>query len=351
MAIGVGKVPAELLERAVLGRIGSRDPDVLVGPGYGEDAAVIRVGGGFIAVHSDPITAAEKDIGWLAVNIAANDVAVRGARPRWGLAVILLPEGASEGLLEAIASDIDRASKALGTMVVGGHTEVVPGLGRPIVVMTMIGVVVGRPITTSGARAGDAVIMTKSAGLEGAAIIARDYGGVLIERGVDPAIVERASRFLEMISVVGEALALAEEGLANSMHDPTEGGVLGGVAEIAYASGKGVEVWEESIPVAEETRVIASSIGVDPLRLISSGALIASTPWERAEEALEILRRRGVEARIIGRVLGDRAGAYLVRRGGAVEKIPKHVPDEIYRVAGLVGRGTPPTGRATSQPP
>ena len=326
----VGKLSVDLLERYVLRRTGIQDPSVIVGPAYGEDAAIVRVGDRFLAVHSDPITAAKRNIGWLAVNVASNDIAVRGARPRWASLVILLPEGASEDLLDAITADIDRACKRLGIAVVGGHTEVVAGLTRPVVIATVIGEIVRRPITTSGAREGDAVIMTKSAGLEGTAILAQDYRDALLRRGVEPSVLERASRFIELISVVEEALALAERDLATSMHDPTEGGVLGGAAEIAYASGKGIELWEESIPIAEETRIIASAIGIDPLKLISSGTLIFTTPNDMADEAIKTLRRKGVETSIIGRVLDRGYGAYIIRKGGYREPIPRQVMDEIY---------------------
>jgi len=330
--LGVGKVPVDLLERYVLRRTGIQDPSVLVGPGYGEDAAIISMGNKFLAIHSDPITAAERNIGWLAINVASNDIAVRGARPRWASLVILLPEMASEDLLDSITADIDRACKRLNIAVVGGHTEAVAGFTRPVVVATVVGEIVRKPITTSGAREGDAVIMTKSAGLEGTAILAQDYRDALLRKGVEPAVLERASRFIELISVVEEALALAERDLATSMHDPTEGGVLGGAAEIAYASGKGIELWEESIPVAEETRIIANAIGIDPLKLIGSGTLISTTPKDMAEEAIKTLRRRGVEASIIGRVLERGDGAYIIRKGGYREPIPRQVMDEIYRI-------------------
>lgn len=332
----VGKVSPDLLERYVFKRAGAPDPDVLVGPRYGEDAAIIKIHGSYIAVHIDPITAAVRNIGWLAINIASNDVAVRGARPRWGVILLLLPEGAGEDLLDSITEQIDRASKRIGVSIVGGHTEVVQGLGRPIVAATIIGQPVGGIITTAGAKPGDAVIMTKTAGLEGTAIIASDYRDILAGRGIDPEILERASRNIERISVVDEALALAERGLANSMHDPTEGGILGGLAELAYASGVGIEVWEDRIPVARETQEIARVIGIDPLRLISSGVLIATTPQERAGEAIETLRSIGVEASIIGRVLGKGEEAYLIRRDGTRTKIPRYVEDEIYRVDRLL---------------
>ncbi len=334
----IGKLPVELLEKILLRRIGAIDPDVLVGPRYGEDAAIIRISGSYIAAHSDPITAAVKRIGWLAINIASNDVAVRGAIPRWALNTILLPPSASIEDLDEISREIDSAAKKLGVMIVGGHTEVTDSVNKPIVVSTVIGTIIKRPISTGGAREGDAVIMSKRAGIEGTAIIATDYREILLRRGISQSTIERASSFIEMISVVDEAIALAKNDLASSMHDPTEGGVVGGVAEIAYASGKEIEIWEESIPIAPETREIARALGIDPLRLISSGCLIATVPSDLAEEALKILRLRGIEASVIGRVLSSTSGAVLVRKGGERIKIPMQVDDEIYRIPEIIKR-------------
>lgn len=332
----VGKLPAELLEKIVIKRVGSIDPDVIVGPRYGEDAAIIRIGGAYIAVHSDPITAAIKKAGWLAIHIASNDVAVRGATPKWALNTLLLPVSSSIEDLEEISSQLDEAAKKLGVMIVGGHTEVIDAVTRPVVISTVIGLILDKPISTGGAREGDVVIMTKTAGLEGTAIIATDYRDVLLKRGVSPEVIDRASGFLDMISVVDEALTLARNGLATSMHDPTEGGVVGGVAEIAYASGKEIEVWEESIPIAPETREISRIIGIDPLRLISSGCLLATVPRDLADDVLRILRARGIDASVIGRVTSSNPGAVLVRRGGERVRIPMQVSDEIYRVGEII---------------
>lgn len=323
-----------MLRRYVLSRVGVRDPAVIVGPSIGEDAAVIDLGGGrFLVVHVDPISGAVEYLGWLAVHVASNDIAVRGVRPRWLLPVLYFPEGSGEELVDRITKQIDEASREVGAMVVGGHSEFTPGLRRPLISMTAIGIAEGgRYLTTSGARVGDAVIVTKTAAVEGTSILATDFGEVLLKAGVPPEVVERGKDFIRRVSVVREALALAEAGLATAMHDPTEGGLLGGFVEMAYASGKTIEVWEERVPVAEETAIICRALGLDPLRLISSGALIATVPWGRAEVAVALLRDLGIEATIVGRVK-EFSGAYveLLRRGGVLERVEElYVRDELY---------------------
>ena len=334
----IGKIPPEILE-LVLRRTGSSDPDVVLGPAYGEDAAAVRVAKDLLLVsHSDPITAASSDAGWLSVHVACNDVATRGSRPRWLLSVILLPENPGwREVLDNVTGQIDSAAKSLGVAVVGGHTEVAPGLRSPVIVATCMGLVAeNKLVTTSGAKPGDLLLMTKTAGVEGTAIIASDYGWLLRSLGVDEETLRKAVSMRREISIVPEALLLAEHGLANSMHDPTEGGILGGALEMARASGNTIIVYEDRVPVAETTRRIAEAVKVDPLRLISSGSLLASVPSKRINEALELLHSNGITARVIGEVVEGEPLLRLVHRNGSVEEFTHHSVDEIYRVPRIV---------------
>ncbi|MEM0006568.1 MAG: AIR synthase-related protein, partial [Ignisphaera sp.] len=248
--------------------------------------------------------------------------------------VLYLPENATEELIDRITSQIDMAAREVGAMVVGGHTEYTPGIARPLISMTAIGVAQrGRYVTTGGARVGDAVVMTKSAAIEGTAILSTDFKNVLLKLGVSEEIIKRGERFIEKVSVVKEALALAEAGLATSMHDPTEGGLLGGLVEIAYASNKTIYIWEENILLAEETAAITGTLGLDPLKLISSGTLIATIPQDRVEEALKTLHSIGVEATAIGYV-GEKTDslATIYRKNGSIEKIKEvYVEDELAK--------------------
>ena len=336
MAGWSGKAPPEALERLVYPRLGLRGASTVLGPAYGEDSAVVDLGFGLLVAHSDPITAASRLAGWLAVHVACNDVAVSGGEPRWLLPVVLLPEGAGGELLSEVARQIHEAAMEVGAEVVGGHTEAAPGLGRLIVSMTALGVAgPWGPVSTGGAKPGDVIVMTKTAAVEGTAVLATDYRTELEEAGVPRAVLERAAGFIRRISVVREALELAWAGLATAMHDPTEGGVLGGASEIAHASGVTVVLHEDQIPVAPETVEVARPLGVDPLRLLASGSLLAAVPRGRVGEALAVLESAGAEARIVGEIREPGSagpGAVLVRRDGSVETIPRHVPDEIYQL-------------------
>lgn len=323
------------MEGIVYKRLGALDPSVLVGPAVGEDAAIIDVGGGLaLVVHSDAISGASGLLGWLAVHIVANDVAVRGAKPRWFLMSLFLPESSTKDLLDRIMAQVDDAAKELGIMVVGGHTERTNGINRPLVGTTAIGLAErNRIVTSSGARAGDYLLMSKTAALEGTAILCTDFAESLRSRGVSDNILKGGFRLLTEVSVVKEALALAEKGLATAMHDPTEGGVLGGVAEIAYASRKTIEIWVERVPLAEETKIIAEVLHIDALRLISSGALIATIPPNKVNEALKTLHSLNIKANVVGRVKEYNGHLIEVVKDSSVTYVDDvYIIDEIFRL-------------------
>ncbi len=334
-----GKLPPSFLEKYVWRRHGRDDPRVLVGPGIGEDAAVIDMGDRVLVLHSDPITEAVEGIGWLALNIAANDVATAGAKPLWASVTILLPEGFSEKLLDEITRDLHRAAEELGVSIVGGHTEEAPRLDRPILVVTMLGEAPrDRYVRTGGAKPGDAVLVVKSAGLEGTSILAKDFRDVLESQGIGDNLLEKAAGFAAEVSIVREALLLAEMG-ATSLHDPTEGGLIGGLVEVALASGKTLEVWEKDVPVKPETRRICEALGLDPLKLISSGALIATVPPEKLGQVKEALNSMGIEYGVAGRVHEGAAKLIIHRIEGRTEEYEEPPVDELARVWEKHGSG------------
>jgi len=326
-----GKVPPEVLREIVFRHLGVESRDVLLGPSMGEDGAVIKVGDEVLVSSMDPITGAVKRLGWLAVNINANDVATFGVRPRFFSSCILLPSEAASEILKEICAQIDSAAKRLGIAVIGGHSEVTPGLKQPIVIGYALGVAEeGRYVTSGGARAGNVIILTKGAGVEGTAILASERREILSkELGED--LVNSAEDFYERISVVEEALIAFRVGGVTAMHDPTEGGVAGGIHEVADASNLGVEVFEEKIEIAPETSMICAYFGVDPLQLIGSGALLISVESDYAERVLKAINSRGISASVIGRFLPDPKRRILVQRDGRVTDLVRPLSDHLWK--------------------
>ncbi|MFQ5871458.1 MAG: AIR synthase family protein [Candidatus Geothermarchaeales archaeon] len=323
-----GKVPTHILNKTVFPFLGIENRDVVVGPGPGQDAAVLRLNDKFLVASVDPITAAEEDIGWLAVNISANDVAVSGARPRWFLSNILLPQGFDTRRLESVVDELHSAAKRLEITVIGGHTEWTPELRKPIIVGTCLGLT-HKYFASSTARPGDRIILTKGVGLEGTFVLASAVEDKLVQKLGD-SVVSEAVALRESISIVDEAMALAQcEGLT-AMHDPTEGGLALGLHELAEASKVGMEVMESRIFVPEPVRRISEALEVDPLSLLSSGALMATVKPEYAEEALALLDPLDVHAEIIGRITRSPV-CIMVKRDGSRVSLPKPTSDEIWR--------------------
>ena len=315
---------------------GAGDPRVIIGPRVGEDAAVLDVGSPntYLVAKTDPITFAAEQIGWYAVNINANDIATLGAVPRWFLATVFLPEGkSSDEMVREIFDDIFRAAKDLGVTVCGGHTEITAGLERPVVVGQMLGEVEkDRLVRKTDIRAGDDIILTKGIAIEGTAILAREREKDLTSR-YGKEFVERAKKFLNDpgISIVREATAAAATGRVHAMHDLTEGGLSTGVIEMADIAGLGATINKSSVHCYPETEAVCAHYGLDPIGIISSGALLIIQAPEDTEVVLDTLRKEGIEAGVIGSLTGKDEGLKIMEDGAAKE-FPAFEVDEIARL-------------------
>ena len=325
-----GKVPTDVLQKIVFKHLGTKRKDIILGPSIGEDAAIVKVGKEVLAIAADPITGAEEWLGWLAVNVSANDVATCGVRPIWFTSCILLPKGSKEELVEKICRQMDEAARQLNVAIIGGHCEITPGLEHPIVTGCSIGIAEnGKYVTSSGAKAGNAIIMTKGTGTEGTAILASDKRKELL-KVFDESFLRKAESFFTKISVVKDALTAFQTGGVLAMHDPTEGGVAGGLHELADASNIGFQVYEEKILVSEETRRICAYFEIDPLQLISSGSLLIVAEKEKTKEIVNRLSQNGVPASVIGKVTEPELGRKMVSRIGEKVELVRPVSDHLW---------------------
>jgi len=330
LKLPLGKVPPSLLDEAVFRYLGAERNDVLFGPSKGEDAALVRVGRNLLALHCDPISGAYGRIGWIAVNVATNDIATRGICPRWVVTCILLPEGSEQSLLESICRDIGMAAKKIGVAIVGGHSEVTPGLSHPVVVIFPVGVAQGqRYALCRNIQPGNKIILTKSIAIEGTAILAHDCEEV-IRKKFGEEFVNRAKAYFDDLSVLTEALTAFRAGGVQAMHDPTEGGLAGGLNEMCDAAGVGFRVHEDPIPLRSETLEICRLFKADPFRLISSGSLLITAEAERAENVVKKVTKSGVPATVIGEVLPEKKDRLIVRRTGVEEKLSMPLSDELW---------------------
>ncbi len=332
--LATGKLPHEML-RTLLRAYGREDEQVLVGPRVGEDATAVQLREDVVVAGMDPITFATEEIGWYVVHVNANDVAVMGAAPRWFLVTFLLPEGETTAAdVERMFAQVAHACQEVGAVLVGGHTEVSYGLPRPLAIGVMLGEVSSqRLVRTGGARPGDVVILARGVPIEGTAIIARERREDLLARGVSDALIRRAADFLHDpgISVVKAARLAVEVAPVHAMHDPTEGGLITGLWELAEASGVGLWVDLDAVPVLEEGRVLCDLFGLDPLATIASGALLIAVAQEHGERLVAALEDAGIPARVIGRVTSREEGRIALRHGKEWPLQPQAV-DEIVKI-------------------
>lgn len=333
----MGKMPHDLMEKYIYTRLGKIREDVLIASKPGIDVSVTWIKDDVVLVsHLDPIVGAVKRIGWLAVHIACNDIATAGVRPRWIMSLILLPEKWDPDMLDTITSDIDQAAKELNVSIIGGHTGYAHGLNRPLVSISAMGL--GRYndiLLASMAKPGDSIIVTKGIGLEGTAILASDFKDILLSKGVSEKVIINALKYFNEISVVKEAMALAEAKLVNAMHDATRGGVAEALLEMAYASNTYIEVYEDKMPLKDETRIFAEKLNFDPLWMISSGTLIISVLPENEDKVIKILRDMKISSSVVGKVIRRNKPRVLIhRREGYEETLDTLEPDrdELARI-------------------
>ena len=329
-----GKLPPALLQR-LLSSYTQTDPRLIVPPGVGEDAAVIEFGDRYLVAKTDPITFATDAIGWYAVHVNANDIAAMGAKPRFFLATVIVPaKGSTEATIESIFASIHDAADHLGVTVCGGHTEITHGIDRPIVVGQMIGEVAPDQLVRSAdLQPGDALILTKGMAIEATAIIARERGKELANRGFDQALLDRCARFLTDpgISVVRDAAVATAAGGVRAMHDPTEGGVATALYELAEAASVGIRVEREALHIADDPARLCAEFDLDPLGVISSGALLIGCDMAASDGIVAALVEAGIEASHIGSARPVEEGCVIIGEGGE-RTLPVFPVDEITRI-------------------
>jgi hydrogenase expression/formation protein HypE len=334
-SLSVGKLPVELLARLIQ-FAPVQDKQVLVGPGIGIDCAVLDLGERLLVLKSDPITFATSEIGWYTVQVNANDVATTGARPRWMMVTMLLPEkGTTPALVEEIAGQVHAACQQIGVSVVGGHTEITYGLDRPLLVGALIGEVErSKLVTPKGARPGDRILLTKGVPIEATAICAREFAEQLAGT-LTPEEIATAQNYLYEpgISVLPEAQLAVENGEVTAMHDPTEGGLAGALWELADACEHALMVDTRLVPVPELSQRICRQLGLNPLASIASGALLLTASPQSSPAIIRAVSQAGILCTEIGFVERGSASVWQID-SGQPKPLSRPARDEIARLFG-----------------
>lgn len=328
----IGKIDLRTFEQFLLQRLGKPDSRLIVPPLTGVDAAVIKVNADQVLILAeDPIFPMPgkgyEDFGYYTVHIGASDVAVMGVKPEFISYTLLMPPNTKDSEFQQIVDSIHTAALELGMTIVGGHTGYYPAVTVP----TIGGITVfsfareGEYVTPRGAKVGDAVIVTKGPAVETVGILATLYEEEL-SHTFTPDFIERAKGYMKKMSVVTDALTAMEAGGVHGMHDATEGGVLGGLFEVANASGVGMWIEESSFVWTEEIEGICRYFQIDPLLAIAEGTLIIVCESRAASEILEALKQKEIPASIVGEVRKPSEGQKIKRRNGTIEAL--RIPDQ-----------------------
>ncbi len=312
----LGKLPDNELSIILEKYTNSESERIILGPKLGEDAAVIDLTSrknNCLAVCVDPIMVNISNAPYFAVAVNVNDIVTRGAIPKWASSSVFFPEGSTLDDVDKFFKQLHDAIQPHGISIVTGHTEVTSMVKNPGIVLTMLGEVSKEKIiTTAGAKAGDSLVLTGGAGIEGTAILAANMYKLLKGKIYEETI-ERAKQFLYDPGIcVAKAAYIAWNHSPNALHDPTEGGVRKGIEELAIASGNGVYIDYNKIPIREETQRICAVTGDDPLGIFGSGALLISIDANNLDDLLRDYRDAGIVAKEIGKITPKDKGRVLL---------------------------------------
>ncbi len=322
----MAKLTLDMLKKYVFSRNGFYADEVIKGPGIGEDAAVVKLSKKmYMVTHTDPITAARRNLGKLAIYVSSNDIAVKGVKSKYALITLLLKKGTTEEEIDEITAQLDEAAKNLGISIVGGHTEIVESFDINVAVVTQIGFSSKKPLSISNIKPGDLLLQLNEAAIEGTAVIANDYPELIVQ--FDEGALELAMSYINRITIMNDALKLSSLGV-EAMHDPTEGGIIGGAVEMALGSNLKLNLNEDKVLITPLTRSICDHLNLDPLKLLSSGTVLAAI---KPKSAGKILDKLGDKASIIGTFEKGEPSLNIIRAKG-IEVYKEPPQDEIYKL-------------------
>lgn len=321
-----GKLNWDDLKNIIDKNRGAYREEVLVSNGIGEDCAILNLNRNNIVISTDPITGAGSNLGKLAVNINCNDIASSGGEAIGIMVTILAPTTSKLEEIEEIMKDISNECKKLNVAIIGGHTEVTDAVNKIVVSCTVIGKA-NSIITTKGAEVGDDIIVTKYLALEGCSILAHDKENEL-KNILSKEEINEAKNFNQYLSVVEEGKACGKIGVT-SMHDITEGGILGALWEMAEASNVGFEIYEELLPIKNTTIKICKYFNIDILRFISSGSMLIIS--HNSNDIIKNLKNIGIKATVIGKITEEKNGTLIKSSGEEISVNPPE-RDELFNI-------------------
>ena len=319
-----GKLTNHTLQKILFDKINIKNKEVLIGAGIGKDTALLNFEEDLFSISTDPITGSKNGIGRLCVNISCNDIATSMATPVAMMVTMLIPTYANIEDVEEIIDEILLTCEENNVDLIGGHTEVTSSVNKFI----LSGVCIGRKENISHPipKANDKIVMSKYAGLEGSAIISLDVKEE-VEKFLTKEEISKTSKLIKDTSVIKEGL-IAKNLNVSLLHDATEGGILGGVWEMAENSGLGAIIDINKILILDETKKIAKHFNINPYKLISSGVMLFITDDD--EKLKKELDKQNIPSSTIGYLTKEKEIYTL--KNGVKEILSPPSQDELYKV-------------------
>ncbi len=237
-------------------------------------------------------------------------------------------------MVRDIFSQITEACGQFNITLCGGHTEITYGLDRPIVVAQMLGKVrKDKLVTSSGAKIGDDIILTKGIAVEATSLISREREDILLQCGYSSQYIEKAKQFLKSpgISVLKEAIIANKTGGVHAMHDPTEGGLAMGLHEMAKCSQVGMTIFKNKIRIFPECESLCKEFDIDPMGVIASGALLIIADPSKSDDIINAICEDKIPCSKIGKIVEKERGL-IVKDGLDEYSLPTYETDEITKV-------------------
>jgi len=277
------------------------------------DGATLDIEGNRLAFSTDtyvvdPVFFPGGNIGELAVNGTVNDLAMCGAEPLYLSAGLIIEEGFSMADLKNILKSMGIASERAGVIIVTGDTKVVPkgSVDKIFINTSGIGrIPAGVDISSHNARPGDKIILSGTIADHGMAVLTQREGMTF-----DSPLKSDTAPLNLMVS---RMLSTCKD--IHVLRDPTRGGVGTALNEIAGKSNVGIRIYEEKIPLKNETESICELLGFDPLYIANEGKLIAFVNDNHTREVLSVIQEddHGKDACIIGEVVSEHRGKVVMK--------------------------------------
>ncbi|MGI2261017.1 hydrogenase expression/formation protein HypE [Shewanella sp. GXUN23E] len=275
-----------------------------------EDAAALMLSGQCAfttdAFTVSPLFFAGGNIGKLAIAGTVNDLAMMAAKPEYLAASFIIEEGFALADLRTIVESMAAELAVSGARIVCGDTKVVPrGCADGVFITTTgVGHIQHQGISSHALTAGDAVLISRDIGRHGAAILMGREG------------LELDSELTSDCATLWPAVkALLDAGLEiHAMRDATRGGLAAVLNEWSQASGVGIDVQEQAIPVADPVRGLCELYGFEPYDLANEGTFVIALPAHQAQQALTALQALPCcpDAAVIGQVSGANPGKVIL---------------------------------------